>query len=172
MKRHGRALALVMLAAVLAHAQAADPVKVEYDERFGVTLAELRMTLSTGGRGDGLALYVTGTHDGKAPRRPELVTLSFYYTRRGAPPRFKTSRRLTMWIDGREYPYGEVGMYRASVKGGALVESMTALVTFESLQDITTGEDVRLRLGDITARLTPAQLRAVRALAAKFEPQM
>jgi hypothetical protein len=151
-----------------------DAVKVAYDGAKDITTVSLETTLQTGGKDGTLRLFVYGSYTGQEPQRPELLTLTFFYTHLSTAARFKESRPLTMTVDGRRYEYGDVGMYSADATkdGAAILESMTALINFDALQDAALGKDVQLALGGLSAKLTPEQLRALRKLVSKFQPRM
>ena len=166
------ALALVGLAALLALAQAGESaqVKVEYNEAKGRTSVTLGPVELAGAKPGRLLLNTEASYEGKEPRPPKLLLLTFSYEGKGRP-RFKDSRDMTVTTDGRRYHY-ETGAYFEAELDGVRYESMIALIEFDALQDAMMGKAVAVQLGDVTAKLTPAQINAMRAMLAKFRHRM
>lgn len=136
---------------------------VEYDEKSDTTKVTLNPIILVSRRHEELRLGAFSAYPGKARATPKEVALVFI-SLTSAPSTKYESAQLTIIAGGERFRCGQTQRTTQSNKG-VFMESLTAVVPFETFVKVARASDVTVKLGITEVKLNPKQVLMLRAAA-------
>ena len=137
---------------------------VEYDEKSDTTKVTLNPIILVSRRHEELRLGAFSAYPGKDRATPKEVALVFISLTSAPSTKYESARQLTIIADGERFKCGQTQRTTQSNKG-VFMESLTAVVPFETFVKVARASDVTVKLGITEVKLNPKQVLMLRAAA-------
>ena len=147
----------------------AQQVQVNYDEGKDLTTVVLNPFVLVSRRHEELRLSAMSSYKGKVKVRPKEVALVFISLSGSDVDRYATARKLTVTADAQTFALGETQHSKQSQKG-VFIESMAAIVPFDTLLRIGNARNVTIKLGLTSVKLSSQHVTMLRAAASYMTP--
>ncbi|MEJ7578355.1 MAG: hypothetical protein WKF74_15270 [Pyrinomonadaceae bacterium] len=147
----------------------AEQVQVKYDEAKDTTTIVLNPFVLVSRRHEELRLSAVTSHKGKSRARPKEIALIFISFSSSNVSRYETARKLTVTADAQPFLLGETQYSKQSQKG-VFIESMAAVVAFDTFLRIANAKVVTIKLGLTTLKLSSQHVTMLRAAVSYMSP--
>lgn len=138
--------------------------RVEYDDKTDTTKITLNPIILVSRRHEELRLGAFSAYQGKARATPKEVALVFISLTSAPSTKYESARQLTIIADAERFRCGQAQRTTQSEKG-LFMESLMAVVTFETFVKVARASEVTVKLGITEVKLNPEQVLMLRAAA-------
>ncbi|MBA2341807.1 MAG: hypothetical protein H0V88_15565 [Pyrinomonadaceae bacterium] len=141
-----------------------EQIQATYDQQKDVTTIVLNPFVLVSRRYEELRLGAMTSYKGKVKVRPKEVALILVSLSKSDVNRYESARKLTVIFDGESVSLGETQRSKQS-QNGVFIESMLAVLPFDTLLKIANAKDVTIKLGLTSVKLSSEHLTKLRAAA-------